>query len=296
MVGVVLGCAFMLLGARLGTSKASFLSTAASMVHTRRHLGSRGMRPVPTNLEPVFQNCTDLVMVAGHSVFTGANFEDADETSAPWVLLGYQQEQLPAFLNHIRAGVEIAARNPRALLVFSGGETRAEGGPRSEAQTYWWLADAHGWFGRLAVRDRAVTEEHARDSFENLLFSLCRFREIVGRYPETVAVVSFKFKKQRFESLHRAALRWPRDRFHYVGIDVSEKPMPVAAYRGEARNSVAHFTTDPYGCKEGGVLLAKKAKRNPFHRSIPYSEGCPEMSSLLRYCGTTIYSGSLPWD
>jgi hypothetical protein len=38
------------------------------------------------------------------------------------------------------------------------------------------------------VRWRALTEEHARDSFENLLFSVCRFRELTGTYPYNINV------------------------------------------------------------------------------------------------------------
>lgn len=38
------------------------------------------------------------------------------------------------------------------------------------------------------VRWRALTEEHARDSFENLLFSVCRFRELTGSYPRNITV------------------------------------------------------------------------------------------------------------
>ena len=38
------------------------------------------------------------------------------------------------------------------------------------------------------VRWRSLTEEHARDSFENLLFSVCRFRELTGTYPLNITV------------------------------------------------------------------------------------------------------------
>ncbi len=31
---------------------------------------------------------------------------------------------------------------------------------------------------------RSAPQEHARDSFENVLFSLCRFHELTGHYPE----------------------------------------------------------------------------------------------------------------
>ena len=64
-----------------------------------------------------------------------------------------------------------------ALLVFSGGQTRREAGPRSEADGYLALARAFGWWGWVEVAERATDEAFARDSFENLLFGLCRFKE-----------------------------------------------------------------------------------------------------------------------
>lgn len=45
--------------------------------------------------------------------------------------------------------------------------------------------------GKDEVRSRALTEEHARDSFENLLFSVCRFRELTGSYPHNITVKAF---------------------------------------------------------------------------------------------------------
>eukprot|EP01044_Picomonas_judraskeda_P019073 COSAG03_NODE_3936_length_1753_cov_2.792019_3_plen_94_part_01 len=32
-------------------------------------------------------------------------------------------------------------------------------------------------------------------------------------------VITLPFKRQRFETLHRAALRWPPERFEFIGID-----------------------------------------------------------------------------
>ena len=60
-------------------------------------------------------------------------------------------------------------------------------------------------------------QEHARDSFENLLFSLCRFHSLTGRYPERLLLVSYEFKHERFASLHAKALRWPPTRLEFLG-------------------------------------------------------------------------------
>jgi hypothetical protein len=71
------------------------------------------------------------------------------------------------------------------------------------------------------VQPGSALQEHARDSFENLLFSLCRFFEITGSYPARVTAVSYTLKQQRFEQLHRAAVRFPADAFTFIGTPVS---------------------------------------------------------------------------
>mmetsp|Transcript_24576 Transcript_24576/g.55941 ORF Transcript_24576/g.55941 Transcript_24576/m.55941 type:complete len:176 (-) Transcript_24576:782-1309(-) len=134
--------------------------------------------------------------------------------------------------------------------------------------------------------------EQARDSFENLLFSLCRFREIAGGYPERLTVVSFGFKRWRFEELHRSAVRYPRKAFDFEGIDPPGLSPSVLA--GERAHSARPFTHDPYGCLEQG-LRAKRRARNPFRRSISYPEGCPEIADLIHHCSKALYTGPLPW-
>ncbi|GLU07048.1 hypothetical protein SLE2022_240260 [Rubroshorea leprosula] len=235
----------------------------------------------------------NLVMVAGHSVYTSSNCGKVDGEDS-WLLMPYQKHpgQAATFLAHIQKGIDIAAKDDEALLLFSGGETRKEAGPRSEAQSYWSVAESEGWFGKEeTVRWRALTEEHARDSFENLLFSVCRFRELIGTYPHNITVVSYDFKEERFAHLHRPAIGFPESRFSFVGTPPSLNSRE-AALKGEALVR-AQFQEDPYGCIS--TLLRKKLGRNPFRRTIPYPEGCPEIEPLFRYCGTAPYRGSLPW-
>ncbi len=49
----------------------------------------------------------------------------------------------------------------------------------------------------LNLYDRSTTEEFALDSYENLLFGLSRFREVVGKWPEEVVVIGFEMKRAR---------------------------------------------------------------------------------------------------
>ena len=147
------------------------------------------------------------------------------------------------------------------------------------------------------VRARTITEEYATDSFENLMFSICRFHDITGSYPEKISLVSFTFKQQRFETLHANALQWPLSRFNYVGVD---PPLSTGfdlqqASDGERQNSLVPFQTDPYGCHTE-ILQKKRRERNPFSRKAPYELTCPDMKSLLYWCGPSLIPKSkIPW-
>ncbi|XP_050365215.1 uncharacterized protein C57A10.07 isoform X2 [Argentina anserina] len=224
-------------------------------------------------------NLKNLVMVAGHSVYTSSSCEKVDKEDS-WFLESYQKNpgQASTFLAHIQEGIETAAKDNAALLLFSGGETRRDAGPRSEAQSYWAVAESKKWFGKEDVRQRALTEEHARDSFENLLFSVCRFRELTGMYPHNITVVSYDFKEERFAHLHRSAIGFPESRFFYADTPAISTAKE-AAQNGEAMVR-AQFREDPYGCR--GSLRHKKLGRDPFHRSIPYPNGCPEIEGILK--------------
>ena len=128
------------------------------------------------------------------------------------------------------ACMQAVADDVQAVLVFSGGYTRREAGARSEAGSYWQVAHALGWFGQPEVQDRALIEDRARDSLENLLFSVCRFRQFTGNYPAKVTIVSYSFKKERFETLHAVALGFPQDKVDFVGTPPLD-PVPAQKVR-----------------------------------------------------------------
>ena len=251
----------------------------------------------------------NLIIVACHSVYRGLDFKHPEEQSS-WLLLDYQKVpgQTESFLDHIKLGIKQAAADPEAMLLFSGGQTRKEAGPRAEALGYWLVAEANSWFGKKSqVRERAFTEEHARDSFENLLFGLCRFYELTGHYPTSVVVVGYEFKRERFSELHRAALRWPTHRFDYVGTAA----VTEGAEQGESL-TFNEFEKDMYGC--GSVLSKKKTIRDPFALGGYAGERCADLAEILKVCdqsrkggssggggvgggsGGTVFEGDLPWD
>jgi hypothetical protein len=54
---------------------------------------------------------------------------------------------------------------------------------------------------------------------------------VTGNYPNHITVVGFGMKRKRFEELHLRAIRWPEERFDYIGIDVDGDTS--SSYAGE---------------------------------------------------------------
>ena len=227
-----------------------------------------------------------LVLVAGHAIPYRFDRLDVDEG---WFLKPFQAGEGALYLEHVKRGVAIAAGIRDCLLVFGGGQTDAAAGPRSEGQGYWLAADHFEWFGHTEVRQRATTEEFSLDSFQNLLYGICRFHEVTGGYPESIVAVGWKFKAARFD-LHRRALRFPASRFRYEGVN---DPATLEEHLPLERACAALFERDPYGA--AAEPTAKRQARNVFRRHHGYRESCPEVAVLLGHRGPELFAGPLPW-
>jgi len=238
----------------------------------------------------------DAVVVAGHAPFKASVTEvpARPEEDDAWVLQFFQAGEPPLYLEHIRRGVELAAANPSALLIFSGGYTRAEAGPRwSEAATYAALAaQMSGWNESLIAR--TALEDFSRDSFENLLFSLVRFHEVTGRWPRHFTMVSWAFKERRFNQ-HRAAIRFPSGRFTFEGRG---NPVKLAAALAGEEETLQAFSKDFYGSTD--PLAAKRARRNPLRREHPFRRhsGLEDFFTFMDNPNNarTVWPGHLPWE
>jgi len=217
-----------------------------------------------------------LVIVAGHAVYSG---DDSSSPSADtsWFLQDFQKGEPPLFIEHIRRGVDLAAADARSLLVFSGGQSRAEAGPKSEGGSYREVAEHFSWWRRTGVEARATTEEFARDSFENLLFGICRFFQCVHRFPGSVKMVTWAFKETRFR-MHCRAIRYPESRFEVIGVN---NPVDLEAAEQGERRAIALFSRDP--CGKGEILGGKREQRNPFHRQHPYAAVSAALTDSRRY-------------
>jgi len=124
---------------------------------------------LPFNDNNVAANARNLIMVAGHSVLLRNNADVMDESA--WHLLDYQRGQsLPyAILEHIKAGILEAVRDPQSLLVFSGGETRGDGtAPYSEGSSYFQVADTLDLWAEGAKKTHIRTSAATPNTISNL--------------------------------------------------------------------------------------------------------------------------------
>jgi len=237
-----------------------------------------------------------LIIVPCHSIWKGSNswLEDKD-----WILESYQQGvgRVNAFYEHIARSAELVSKDPHSLLIFSGGQTKPQSST-TEAESYLRLAQAAKLLPDRLLFERSTTENYALDSFQNLLFSIARFHEFTGQYPSTITIVGYEFKRPRFTDLHREALRWPIDKFNYIGFDPKDGHREDAM-QGEQQNGYLPYTHDKYGCHS--MLLTKRRQRNPHSRFHPYHISSPELAPLLEWCPdgvngeSALFNGYVPW-
>ncbi|KAI9510926.1 hypothetical protein F5148DRAFT_1010229 [Russula earlei] len=278
------------------------LASCSVLLHLRLYFQNHNVPPPRSVLDtlperpPSVSDLDHLVIVPGHAIWIGALAQDA-EVEDSWLLASYQRaRRRPSiFRAHIARGAQIATEDPRALLVFSGGFTSPYSAT-SEGESYLRFARATGILPSIDVFSRVTTEDASLDSFQNLLFSIARFREITGAYPTRITVVSHRFKHYRFERLHRLALRWPKHRFIYEGIPLGNEADEHEAASGELANAYTPYSVDLYGCH--APLTQKRAGRNFHMRSHGYHVGAPELRELFEWCpkdGIKIFPGTLPW-
>lgn len=232
---------------------------------------------------------TELVIVACHATYVRREIGEGTRDSH-WLIQPFQMNEQSEFILHAVTGVEIGAAAPReGMLIFSGGRTAGVEGAPSEAVSYVHLCQDLEWFGYPEVASMAFTESYARDSFENILYSICRFREVAGRYPIRIHVVSWPFKEERFE-MHRKALRISAAMWNFCGR--GHPADPSATVLGE-ESTRRLWGDDPYGT--WAPLCDKKLVRSRDDHREEYGSSCPEMVGILTYGERMIFTGGLPW-
>ncbi|RHZ53132.1 hypothetical protein CDV55_102673 [Aspergillus turcosus] len=225
------------------------------------------------------------------STLYNLHFSRANYIYCGRVIEPFQKGETPTFTAHVQAGLRALADDPNGLLVFSGGPTKKDRTDIAEGTSYHVrlsdsshreapsinivqqnLAKDNDYFS-YASRidpDRVIAETSATDSYQNVLFSLLRFRSYVGAYPKRITVVTHEFKRQRFVECHFPALGL-RTSFSggegrascstaVVGINPPEEVTPLASLiSGEEKSGIGLWRRDPYGV--GEELAAKRVKR-----------------------------------
>jgi hypothetical protein len=254
------------------------------------------------------QPYTHLILVCCHATFRGGN----PDVEASWILQDFQRSNTATgkagehhtFMQHIATGTSILAKDPSALLLFSGGKTQTQV-DTTEAESYQRVNSIMNERIHNAPYDSHLTarcdvETHATDSMQNLLFSIIRFRQLTGAYPEQVTVITHAFKELRFLELHGPAIRYPGDRLRVYGIN---PPMTIAELRdvqdGERKRGYDTFLKDPYGA---GEVLGKKRITRGWDAGVigQIADGLEdEVKRLLEWTGGAsgqeTFDQRLPW-
>jgi hypothetical protein len=256
----------------------------------------------------------DLIIVPCHGVFTGTDPLDPCD----WVIEKWQEHDLCHFIAHVQTGLDlfigragIESLGTMRHIMFSGGRTKQET-EQSEALGYYKIASIILKDSEWSDKYReAILEEYARDSFENVLFCICRFWQLYARFPTHIHIVGFPFKKRRFKFLHFPAINqlllsvsndldsiingFIPINFEYHSVHLnspnSESWIQDDDDIAEKDTAFPLFKLCPYG--NGGPLLEKKRSRtrdlpdigNTSHpgslKAIPYGCLFPESWKFL---------------
>ncbi|KAH0537744.1 hypothetical protein FGG08_005492 [Glutinoglossum americanum] len=237
----------------------------------------------------------------------------------------FQNNEGSTFIQHLKRGIaELEKDLDNSILVLSGfvwdllmgsvyltlltpltlssGPTKPQT-PKSEAHSYHELA-IHRNLITPATSRLILVEPSALDSYENILYSLIRSYQYTSHWPTHVTVISHAFKERRFADVHMSAMRWPRERFTYVGIDPEGKS-PEELQKGE-RMAYEMWKANPYAGGVGKLGWKRtnwgrwKEMRNPWRVEAPYVVTCPELEPFIQWAGgedgKTLFPGPLPWD
>ncbi|HIH50512.1 MAG: hypothetical protein ABSE71_04755 [Candidatus Micrarchaeaceae archaeon] len=218
-----------------------------------------GSSIVGTSSVKNYKDAKYLLIVPGHAVYVGREAASA-HLDDYWI--GGFKGEAKFYTEHAFAGISEAGKDEKSILIFSGGQTREKAGPFSEAQSYWALSDQHLWLTMDRVKGRATTEDFARDSLENLAFSVGRFVQLTGEMPYTIVIFGWVFKEERYRR-HAEALGIEQWRLHYYGVNNPEGEALAMAKKGEIK-TLADFEASPLG--RVGILAQKREQRDPFLR------------------------------
>jgi hypothetical protein len=162
------------------------------------------------------------------------------------------------YKSQLKTSLSLLANGNYDVLIFSGGYTKPKV-EKSEARGMLdWAEDLH----LTQEGDRILLEEFARDSLENLLYSMCRFFQFFGEFPALVHSCTWRFDIRRYE-IFAQKLALPNFQVVPVGKRSGEKRI------AEELASLAE--SDPFSQKQPGSA-EKYLKRDPWKKIPPYAQ------------------------
>ncbi|ODM14783.1 hypothetical protein SI65_09777 [Aspergillus cristatus] len=217
------------------------------------------------------QRCNHLIIVCCHAIYLGGPTRGLSEDE--WAIEPFQRGETSTFTEHVKAGLQVLADHPCGLLVFSGGPTKRGRTDLAEGESYMNLVKDNDYFGysQRINPSQVTTETHATDSYQNVLFSLLRFRFYTGSYPARVTVVTHEFKRKRFMDFHFPAVglvpvtvssRQDEEnrRVALIGINPPESvTLLESLIAGEEKSGIGLWRRDRYGVQS--ELAGKRVKR-----------------------------------
>ena len=193
-------------------------------------------------------------------------------------------EDKTIYEQHLRESIKSLRDRRYDVLIISGGYTKRDL-EKSEAQG---MLD---WAQDLGLNMQGILlEEYARDSFENVLFSICRFYQEYEQFPKSVGICSWKSKERRFRIIAHV-LTLPNYSFLVIGDkeEVKEREAKLLDL----------VIDDPFHRKPS--LAYMRQKRDPWNKGNPYAsverfKDMFETLDLMEEKGLTDYRlVSLPW-
>ena len=136
-----------------------------------------------------------LLIVAGHAIWERGQWYGIEPNKFDPDAMRKSIEE------HVQCGCDYVRSNtPKYdILVFSGGNSRPNNDPpltNSEAAGMREYAESKGWLPSFA--DRIIIETFARDSFENIFFSMLAFRNQEKTWPSRIGIISMPHKSIRY--------------------------------------------------------------------------------------------------
>lgn len=185
-------------------------------------------------------------------------------------------EAKEVFQEHLKISFEALRSGDCDVLIISGGYTK-EKTEKSEARgmlDWAWDMSEKGQLGSVTINDirtwiaskKIVLEEFARDSFENILFSVCRFFQLNGKIPASICVCSMRSKEDRFRTICNEL---GFSDFSYKGKGEENK--------GDRR--LSEIKGNPF--HRGTQFYKTRRSRDPWEKGNPYISINDEFKKML---------------